>query len=575
MDKESQLNLLLAIVLSTLVFVGYSYWTQKTRQQEQEQMPAAVPTEQQEPAVPVQPSVATPSAPEQETPAQTIAITVDEEAALNAEDVEFETPLVRATFTTLGGRLKQLELKNYDSKASGYVKLVPYSEQTRHGLYPFGVTIPFEPAGIGDLPNKVLYTVEREEDRIAFTAEVAKGLWLEKSFRFRPDSYLAELDITLRNSGEKTVFVGEDEKPSYELNWEPGILEPALRGQRKTFRLMTYGEKFSEKGLGRLKEDLTFFGIEWVGVRSRYFLAVILPKGKLVDAVAQKIGDQMARITIAAESCKLAAGEAHTDSYLLYMGPKDKEILQAAGHHLERAVYFGMFNFFGDLMLRFMKLCYKVVPNYGVAIIVLTIVVRMLLYPLTRSSFKSMKRMRELQPKMQELRDKYKNNQQDLNKKMMEMYKKEGVNPMGGCLPMLAQFPVWIALFTTLREAIELRGAPFVWWIKDMSEPDKAATLPTALPFLGDEVNLLPLLMMGSMLLQQKLMTPPGGGGQQDSQKMMMLMMPIMFGFLFYHMPAGLCLYIFVSTMIGFAQQMFVNKGWSEKLKAVVFKRSE
>jgi len=165
-----------------------------------------------------------------------------------------------------------------------------------------------------------------------------------------------------------------------------------------------------------------------------------------------------------------------------------------------------------------------------------------------------------LRPAMQEIEQKYKDKPQERAKKMMALQKEHGVSMFGGCLPMFAQFPIWIALFRTLQNSIELRGAGFAFWIKDLSSPETIMTLPVTLPILGNELHLLPLAMAGIMLLQQKMMPTAGTGPQADSQKMMMVMMPIMMGVLFYSMPSGLCLYILVSTLLGIGQQYLVHR---------------
>jgi len=197
----------------------------------------------------------------------------------------------------------------------------------------------------------------------------------------------------------------------------------------------------------------------------------------------------------------------------------------------------------------------KAVQNYGIAIILLTIVVRLALFPLNQKSYRSMRAMQALQPKVAELREKYKKNPQEMNKKMMELYRTNKVNPMGGCLPIAFQMPIFIALFQALRNAVELRGAHFLWMV-DLSEPDKLFTITQPFNF---SLNLLPLLVIVAMLIQQK-MTPMAATGQSEAQQKMMQYMPVFFGFLFYGMPSGLTVYFLVSTVLGLVQQYFVQK---------------
>jgi YidC/Oxa1 family membrane protein insertase len=232
-----------------------------------------------------------------------------------------------------------------------------------------------------------------------------------------------------------------------------------------------------------------------------------------------------------------------------------KDVLESLGSGFSQIVNFGFFDMFGKLLLAGLLWFNKYVQNYGLAIILLTIVVRVGLFPLNQKSYKSMKEMQALQPLVNELREKYKKNPQEMNKKMMALYREHKVNPMGGCLPIAFQMPIFIALFQALRYAVELRGAQFLW-IKDLSEPDRLFTLTVPINF---PINLLPLLVIAAMLIQQK-MTPMAAGGQSEAQQKMMQFMPVIFGFLFYSMPSGLTVYFLVSTVLGLVQQYFVQK---------------
>ena len=230
------------------------------------------------------------------------------------------------------------------------------------------------------------------------------------------------------------------------------------------------------------------------------------------------------------------------------MGPMDYETLKAMDVKLDRLMNFGMplIKVFSIPFYYALQALHKVVGNYGWAIIIFAIVIKVILYPLTRKSFKSMKAMQALQPKIQALQEKYKGDPQKLNQETMKLYKEEGVNPMGGCLPMLLQMPILIALFNLFRTTIMLRQAPFLM-IKDLSAPD--ALIP-----LAGGINILPILMGVTMIIQQKMtVTDP-------KQKMMAYMMPIMFLFFFYRVSAGLNLYYLIFNLVTIAQEMIVKK---------------
>jgi YidC/Oxa1 family membrane protein insertase len=247
-------------------------------------------------------------------------------------------------------------------------------------------------------------------------------------------------------------------------------------------------------------------------------------------------------------------GAAAAQSVRLSVGPMLKDVLTSLGPGFGQILNFGFFDLFAKPLVVALLWFNDYVQNYGLAIILLTIVVRVGLFPLNQKSYRSMKEMQALQPLVTELREKHKKNPQEMNKKMMELYRAHKVNPMGGCLPIAFQMPVFIALFQALKYAVELRGAHFLW-IVDLSEPDRLFTLTVPINL---SVNLLPLLVIVAMLVQQKM--TPMAGAQSEGQQKMMQYMPVIFGFLFYSMPSGLTVYFLVSTVLGLVQQYFVQK---------------
>jgi YidC/Oxa1 family membrane protein insertase len=240
------------------------------------------------------------------------------------------------------------------------------------------------------------------------------------------------------------------------------------------------------------------------------------------------------------------------------MGPLNYEILEAYNADLEDMVlgssgYERFFRPFSLFLLKILKLLHYVIPNYGVAIIVFSILLKLVLFPFTRSSYRSMKAMQKLQPEMKELKEKYKNDPQALQKKTMELYKEHKVNPMGGCLPMLLQMPVLFAMYIVFRSTVQLRGEAFFGWISDLSRPDVIAVLPFSIPLYGDQLTVLPLLMALSMFFQQKQTV------QDPSQKFMIYFFPVMMLFIFNQFPSGLNLYYTVFNVLTIAQQHFIK----------------
>jgi YidC/Oxa1 family membrane protein insertase len=242
--------------------------------------------------------------------------------------------------------------------------------------------------------------------------------------------------------------------------------------------------------------------------------------------------------------------------YTVYVGPKEFSALNAVNPSLDRAIDFGWSHFIARPLLSLLRLSHSVTGNYGIDIILLTVLVKLIFFPLSLKSFKSMAEMQKLQPQLEQLRAQYQNDREALNREMMEMYRRHKINPLGGCLPLLVQFPVFIGLYQALMMAIELRQAPFFGWIQDLSQPDRLGTF--ALPFVDPPgVPVLTILMGGTMIMQQAMTPMPGDPVQQK----MMMLMPIIFTIMFVNFPAGLVLYWLVNNVLSIAQQYAYNKG--------------
>jgi YidC/Oxa1 family membrane protein insertase len=284
------------------------------------------------------------------------------------------------------------------------------------------------------------------------------------------------------------------------------------------------------------KEDSGEGPTKWFGVDYDYHLFAIVPEEGHSFRYSATEGDSV-QFIVRQISDKTPA------SFDLAFTPKNYDLLKDLGRHLDLSIDFGFFAFLAVPILRGLQFFYSYIPNYGVGIILLTLVIRLLTFPLQYKSFKSMKKMQKLQPEMAKVKEKYQDDPQRMQKETMELFKKHGANPMGGCLPMLLQMPVFLAFYKVLYSAIELVGAPFVGWVHDLSAKD---------PYF-----VLPILMTLSMVLQQKL-TP--AATVDKTQKMMMSLMPVIFGFFMISLPSGLVLYMFVSTLFGIGQQMLVYR---------------
>jgi len=323
------------------------------------------------------------------------------------------------------------------------------------------------------------------------------------------------------------------------------------------------------------KERKDRAAIKWLALRNQFFTLVVKPKGGAVgySAGTVRLADDRKGVRGAIELAplELKPGEKKEIQLSLYIGPKEYTALSSFG--ALDVMDFGWFGFLGRWILIGLNMLFRVCGNYGVAIILLTILIRVVLYPLNQKSFRSMKEMQNLQPKIAALQTKYKDDPKKRQEEMMRIYKEHGVNPMGGCLPLLIQMPILIAFFRVLQNAIELWGAPFYLWMKDLSEPDalyRISTGKNVIPFIGRVVdgqayvffNVLPIVMLVVFYIQQK-MSPTGMGAseeQQQQQKLMGYMMPVMFGVIFYNMPAGLNLYFAASTLLGILQQKYMTR---------------
>ena len=254
-------------------------------------------------------------------------------------------------------------------------------------------------------------------------------------------------------------------------------------------------------------------------------------------------------------------GNQYTYKYRLFIGPKRISNLKTVGNSLERLIDFGWFDFIARPCLWLLNLFYSVIPNYGVAIIILTLLVKVLLWPLGQKSYKSMSEMKKLQPLMKEIREKYKDDKQRMNQEVMGLYKTYKINPLGGCLPMIVQLPVFFALYRMLYQAIELRHAPFFLWINDLSAPDRLFNFNFEIPFMEPPfgIPVLTVIMGASMLLQQK-MSPPMGDATQAK---MMMFMPIIFTVIFINFSSGLVLYWLVNNILSIAQQYYTQKKYT------------
>lgn len=311
------------------------------------------------------------------------------------------------------------------------------------------------------------------------------------------------------------------------------------------------------------KEELK--NTAWLAFRDRYFVTLVEPKTPFKGFATKPNGDKKLEFTASSPSVTILPGKTAEYSFTIYCGPQKLDLLKAANPGFEKVMVFsswGWLDFIAKGIYWILGAVHKVLPVWGLCIIFVSLFVYGCMYPLTLKSMMSMKKMQALQPKMTQLKEKYKDNAEKLNKEIVELYKVNNVNPVSGCLPMLLQMPIFVGLYQVLWRSVYFRGESFLW-IKDLSMPDRLFKLPVTIPFLGEYLNILPILMMGIMLLQQIITMKASAGGdpeQVQQQKMMAIFMPVMLGVMFYNFASGLNLYFVVFYSLSALSQWNISR---------------
>jgi len=487
----------------------------------------------------------------QEPAAYSKAVVADDD--VYAEDVVMENDLFRGELSSKGGgTVTSWRLKEHRDDNGEWLELIPDTGGPNLGMV------------IGD-------PIQRQYDlRTAVFTVALDSHWTENGKRFQrvefvkklnPGSVVKQYTITDGSYNiEMAIWVnteGTGQSPrNITLSWANG-LNPTETDVKRDIR---YCEAIAHQGGDLLKASKKPTGFregntDWVAVRSKYFVAAVIPqdlKGAGAQLNAENItvlkdGEEVGWKRLTAEiTVPLARNYRDPVKVITYIGPLDYTTLKGFGQNLEKLMNFGwvLIRPFSIAFFYMLQFLFGIFKDYGIAIIVFSILIKIVLYPLTRKSYKSMHDMQALQPKISALRDKHKDNPQKLNEETMKLYKKHGVNPMGGCLPMLLQMPVLFALFNLFRTTIMLRHATFLGGlIMDLSAPDQ---------MLGG-VNVLPILMSITMIFQQRLTN------KDPKQKAMMYFMPIFMAFIFYRLSAGLNLYYFMFNILTIAQELLVG----------------
>ncbi|MFC1591136.1 membrane protein insertase YidC [Thermodesulfobacteriota bacterium] len=566
MDNEKRV--LLAIILSIVVLFGYqSFFSppppksapQDQQQQQSIDAPAELPVPRLQPPAP-------------SMKIEKLAEPVEQVTDSYDSPVTITTNLFTAVFSSSRARLKSFQLHQYkDSiKSPALIQKIQqmFSSDTAelqqprdisfkeliHVLQP--VNLPLRAAFIdasGSMGTLGAWQADKESlaitgsnsNSLTFTQTDSSGLQMQKQFVFSPDTYAIDLNITITN----TAAAGREGSPF--LEWTTPCPDTngggLFGGGTQDIPKFSYLIKDSveEKDLAKIEDPETYDAsdILWTAIEEKYFTAAIVPTGDKPQQIRLTSDKRLVAYQLLFPYIALPPGAQKTYTFSLYFGPKDIDILNQQGHKLVKTVDFGFFDIIAKPMLLSLKFFYGFLGNYGLAIIIMTILIKLILWPLTNKSMQSMKGMQKIQPEVAELKEKYKDNKEEFTRQQLELYKKYKVNPFGGCLPILLQIPVFISFYRALMDSIELRHASFIsFWINDLSAKD-----PT---------YITPVIMGASMLLQQK-MTPTTA---DPAQAKMFMFMPVIFTVMFLNFPSGLVLYWLVNNVLSIAQQVYINK---------------
>ncbi len=478
------------------------------------------------------------------------------------DNIVIQNDLIRTVWTNEGAALKSAVLTEF--KNSEKTQVLELLKPNREGLLPLSIKLLDEGYKLNRRRHKI---VEQKEDKVVFTTVLENGLRVTKDISLENSKYHLDIAITFENTSNSDVAL------AYTVNSTSGIYPES---DKYTGLASVVG---IDVGRGKVKlvrtatEDMPYknesVGISWAGAVNKYFVSVLKSSSGAIIATATSapnenpdpLYDVDFSVNIQTKRISIIPQGKEQHDYVLFLGPKKESVLKQYDGLLVLLEY-GWTTSICKILIKILNAFYELIPNYGIAILLLTFVVKLILFPLTMKSQKSMFKMQQLQPLIGKLKEKYKGDKQRMGQEQMKLFKQHGVNPMSGCMPIMLQMPVFFALFRTLQLSFEMRQAPFVLWISDLSKPDTLLQLPFTIPFLGDGLNILPIIMGIASFVQMKLTpkTVSGDDPQARMQQRMMQMMPIIFPFILYTMPSGLTLYWTTSTLISIGEQMFIRK---------------
>ncbi len=475
----------------------------------------------------------------------------DPQASYPVKTSTIETDLISAEFTTDGGAPVAWTLKKYEQQIEKQSVPVDLS-YSGDGAFQ-SMDLKFIGANFA-FPDRPRYRlVDATADSLIYRWE-SPEVEVVKTIKLSKEGYLADVTIDVMNHSDRILT----ERPA--LSWSGTHIPPKKEGffsflkqPPSTNKSPVYylnGSTKRETNIAKISDEQKTGTLYWAGLEDRYFISAVIPRDVSSQISAEIASKELEGTKGGAElstgaalaTASISPGQKVVHKFSIYAGPKEISQLKAVGVRLEEAIDYGWFTVIAVPILYCLKFFYNIVRNYGIAIILLTVFIKLLLHPINVKSLKSMKQMQQLQPKLKELQQKFKGDKEKLNVETMQLFRSHKVNPMGGCLPMVLQFPIYIALYKVLWSSIELYRAPFFWFYRDLSAPD---------PYM-----ITPILLGIGMVLQQKM--TPSASADPTQQKMMMFM-PIMFSVFMLFLPVGLVIYILINTAMSVTQQWMYN----------------
>jgi len=545
--------MILAIVLSVVIMLVY----QRLFMPEPEKTPP--PARQQEPAASGSEGVSTGAerakTPEAAAPSGSGGIVPGRENPLRW--ITVRTPLYTAVLSSAGGGIQSFSLSRYndhpgpkgkplDIIGSGEMRPLPLKLDLVESQPSFPEVLVYA----SDAPDD-LSVGAGEKKAVSLVWESRDGVRITRQYTFAGNLYDIEVDQKVSNGTAGSlrlrpgvfltqVFAGELGGDSY--SFKGAVVDTAGKIERLDFKRIRKG-------------GIELVPVQWAAADAKYFTLIVMPGQEWSLGGVTLFGEDGVRIALNGSPVVLGTNEVASFSFRAFLGPKVYGLLEKTGKDLEKLVDYGWFAFLAQPLVWLLTLFNRVTGNYGIDIIILTVLIKIAFYPLTKKSMASMKKMQELAPIMKQIKEKYKDDKVRQQQETMNLYKTYKINPLSGCLPMLLQIPVFIALYKGLLVAIELRHAPFMLWINDLSAPEHLWDIAVAGYTIP--IRLLPLLMGVSMFVQQK-MSP--SGGMDPTQQKMMLFLPVIFTFMFWGFPTGLTIYWLMNNLLSIGQQLIQNR---------------